>query len=315
MTGARGLVAGLLLVAALTGCRSDAGPGQGDGPGQGASGCVATVLAGERGPGCRPVRVRFPNPDFVPQGLAVAGDGTAYVSGYAWEPGHGHRECQVAHVDRRSGAVLAFGTMFRGSGPQEFCRHGGGIAVSSHGLWLAGAGRLWLLDPARLGTGDEVLRRWVVDDSIRASTIASDEDELVVGYFHEHRRGWALRFRYADLLAPGAVSMGAEAGAGDVEPVRSRRVPSHVQGITVSRGRTWLTRSTSYCGELVTPSGRRVPFLPGAEGLAFDEDGRLWVTSESGSRPYQRMGGRPDVPTLTRVDPRRLDRSVEADCW
>ena len=118
-----------------------------------------------------------------------------------------------------------------------------------------------------------MLRIWTVDDSIRASTIAADGDELVIGYFHEHRRGWALRFTYADLLAPGAATMDASPGGGGVGPVRSRRVPSHVQGITVSDGRTWLTRSTSYCGELVTPSGRRIPFLPGAEGLAFDDDG------------------------------------------
>ncbi len=61
--------------------------------------------------------------------------------------------------------------------------------------------------------------------------------------------------------------------------------------------------------------GDAIPFLPGAEGLGFDEDGRIWVTSESGSGPYQRMGGRPDVPTLTLIDPRRLDRRHEADCW
>ena len=66
---------------------------------------------------------------------------------------------------------------------------------------------------------------------------------------------------------------------------------------------------------LVTPGGRRIPFLPGAEGLGFDDDGRLWVVSESGSRPYQRMGGRPDVPTLSRFDLSRLVRNVEADCW
>ncbi len=69
--------------------------------------------------------------------------------------------------------MLAYGDIFRGPGSQEFCRHGGGIALSTHGLWLAGAGRLWLLDPALLGTGDEVLRIWVVDDSIRASTCSS----------------------------------------------------------------------------------------------------------------------------------------------
>lgn len=304
----------VLLAAVATGCRSGAEPDESGRGGPEPRGCVARVIAGEDGPGCRGVRVRFPNPQFVPQGLALGPDGTAYVSGYDYEPQPGHRECQVAHVDRGTGEVLAFGDMFEGSAPGEFCRHGGGIARHGHGLWLAGAGRVWLLDPALLGSGDEVLRVWQVDDTIRASTIAVDGDELVIGYFHEHRRGWALRFRVADLLAPGASTLDAAAGGDGVAPVRARRVPSHVQGITVRGGRAWLARSTSYCGELVTPSGRRLPFLPGAEGLAFDGDGALWTVSESGSRPYQRMGGRPDVPTLTRIEPGRLDRRT-ADCW
>ena len=314
MRRTRGLVAVLLLVAGVTACRSDAGPGEGGGR-LGAD-CVATVLAGERGPGCRTVRVRFPQAGFVPQGLAVAGDGTAYVSGYAWdEPGA--RECQVARVDLARGKVLDWVGVFHGwvpGGGRQYCRHGGGVALSDHGLWVAGAQQLWLLDPAALSGGDPVLRVWAVDDAIRASTVTAGDEALVLGMFRERGRGRVLRYRYTDLLAPGADRLGADAAVGAVAPLRSRPVPSHVQGIAVSRGRTWLTRSTSYCGELVAPSGRRIPFLPGAEGLSF-EGGRIWVASESGSRPYQRMGGRPDVPTLTRIDLRRLDRSVEADCW
>lgn len=311
--GLRTVLVLLLTVALATtlGCRPDRPARRTAQP----VGCLASVIDDEPTAGCRGVRVRFPNPKFVPQGLAVAGDGTAYVSGYDYEPHPGHRECQVAHVDLRTGTVLAFADFFQGRVPAEFCRHGGGIALSSHGLWLAGAGRIWLHDPDLLGTGEEVRRLWVVDHSIRASTVAADEDALVIGWFSEHRRGWVLRFRYADLLAPGALTMDAQPGGGGVEPVRVRRVPSHVQGLTVSGGRTWLARSTSYCGELVTPGGRRIPFLPGAEGVGFDRDGRLWAVSESGSRPYQRMGGRPDVPTLSRVDLSRLDRSVVADCW
>lgn len=89
-----------VVLAAAPGCRTDAPARRTAQP----VGCLASVIADEPAPGCRGVRVRFPNPDFVPQGLAVAGDGTAYVSGYDWEPHPGHRECQVAHVDRSTGA-------------------------------------------------------------------------------------------------------------------------------------------------------------------------------------------------------------------
>lgn len=317
MRGARLLLAVTLLAAGLTGCRAAGGEPQRRVAQH--RGCVGRVLAGHHAPGCRGVRVRFPNPQLVPQGLALGPAHTAYLSGYDYEPQPGHRECQVLRVDRRTGRVLARADMLWGQVPgvgRQFCRHGGGVALSRHGLWVAGAERLWLLDPAALGTGDPVRRVWVVDDRMRASTVAADGDELVLGLFREHRRGMLFRFRYDDLLAGDATSLapGGE-GAGWVTPAHARPAASHVQGLTAGPHGMWLSRSTSYCGELVTPSGDRVPFLPGAEGVAFDGAGGIWVVSESGSRPYQRMGGRPDVPTLTRIDPRRLDRTEPADCW
>lgn len=280
-------------------------------------GCVARILAGKQGPGCRTTRVRFPDRQFVPQGLALVGDGTAYLTGYHYHPEPGHRECQVARVDLGSGKVLDWNGMLWGDVPgvgRQFCRHGGGVALTAHGLWVAGAERLWLLDTDAL-SGEPVRRVWVVDETIRASTVAADDDELVIGVFREHRRGWALRFRYDELLAPGAARLDAQPGGAGVEPSRRRRTKSHVQGLALGEHGTWLARSTSFCGELVTPRGRRLRFLPGAEGLGFDPAGRIVVVSESGSRPYQRMGGRPDVPTLAVIEPSRLDRSQDGSCW
>jgi hypothetical protein len=100
-----------------------------------------------------------------------------------------------------------------------------------------------------------------------------------------------------------------------VQPSVARRIPSRAQGVVVTpRGHAWLVRSTTFCGELVTPSGRGIPFVPGAEGIAFDGRRTVMVVSESGSRPYQRMGGRQDVPTLSRIDRDLPDRTAEADC-
>ena len=299
----------LLTAGLLSGCRT------GDAPSPAADradGCVALVLDGRTGPGCRTTRVRFPDPRFVPQGIAAATAGTAYVSGYRYERVPGSRECQVARVDLRSGEVLAWTPMLVGEVPgvgRQYCRHGGGIARSDAGLWVAGASRLWLLDPATLA----VERAWVVDDAIRASTVASAGDELVVGVWRERRRGSLHRYAYADLLARGASRLDAAPSGPGVAPTGSRRAPSRLQAVLPGPRGAWLVRSTSFCGELVTPEGRRLPFLPGAEG-ALLEGARLVAVSESGSRAYQRMGGRPDVPTLTVLRLRHLDRDAGPTC-
>jgi hypothetical protein len=299
-----------LLASALTGCDGGRDPRPAAEP---SPGCVALVLDGRSGPGCRTVRVRFPEPRFVPQGLAVAGAGTAYVSGYRYEPVPGSRECQVARVDLRTGDMLAWTPLLEGVVPgvgRQYCRHGGGLTRSPAGLWVAGAARLGLVDPVTLG----VLRVWVVDEAIRASTVAHAGDQLVLGVWRERRRGSIHRYSYADLLAPGATRLDADAGGTGVAPVRSRPAPSRLQAAVPGPGGLWLVRSTSFCGELVTPAGRRLGHLPGAEGVLLRPDGRLVVASESGSRAYQRMGGRPDVPTLTLTRTDALVRTPTG-CW
>jgi len=40
----------------------------------------------------------------------------------------------------------------------------------------------------------------------------------------------------------------------------------------------------------------------------------LWVVSESGTRHYQAMGGRPVVPMLVRLELRDFDRWRRPDC-
>jgi hypothetical protein len=52
-------------------------------------------------------------------------------------------------------------------------------------------------------------------------------------------------------------------------------------------GGLYLARSTLACGELITPGGRRLGFVPGAEGIQFGTRlKRLYAVSESGARPY-----------------------------
>ncbi|MEO5711661.1 MAG: hypothetical protein ABIQ59_17775 [Nocardioidaceae bacterium] len=86
-----------------------------------------------------------------------------------------------------------------------------------------------------------------------------------------------------------------------------------MQGVTRGHDGVWSTSSTSTCGLLVAPSGRRIAFAPGAEDLQLDGDGGLWVVLESGARHYQ-DDGRPLVPMLARFDVTALLDSPDETC-
>lgn len=281
--------------------------------------CAAGVTArGARSSAhCPGVWVRFPDREFVPQGLTMGPGRTAYVSGYRWSEVIGRKYCQVVQVDRRTGRVLAALEDVTGRGPgglEQTCRHGGGAALTRHGLWVAGAGRLWLLDPD-LEADQPVQRVWIVELPVKASVLAAGRRELVTAAFRNRGAGPVFGYRYRDLLVPGVTTLAAAgATAARVTPSRRSRGPSHLQGIAFGPGGLWFTSSHTRCGTLTTPAGRRIAFVPGAEGIDFVSRRRLWVTSESGSGPYQRMGGRPRVPTLVPVLLADLDRAADPDC-
>ena len=115
-----------------------------------------------------------------------------------------------------------------------------------------------------------------------------------------------------------ALVAGGDPGPDQAGTVRTSSTVRRVQGTTRARGPgvrpgVWSTSSTSSCGMLVTPGGRRLAFVPGAEEVAFDGRGGLWVVSESGARNYQR-DGRPLVPMLSRLDVRQLVGGQPATC-
>ncbi len=252
---------------------------------------------------------------FVPQGVVVDG-ATAYLSGYR-EGRVGHRFCQLVVARARSGATEVFHRRLGATvqGRDVVCRHGGGLALGKEGLWLAETGRLWLLDPAALRAGnDPVLRVWRVRPPVRGSALALRQGRLALVGWAAARRHRAYWVPVAGLMADGVSAVGLDGGPGTVTPISQRRVPSRVQGAVWGPGGLWLARSSTYCGELVSPDGTTLPFFPGAEGIDF-EDGRLWLVSESGSGVYQRKGGRPLLPTLLSVDPDRLEAADTGCGW
>jgi hypothetical protein len=248
---------------------------------------------------------------YVPQGLAVAGH-IAWVSGFHGARPLGHRFCRLIRVDLRTGELLDELDPVTGpaDGGTRSCRHGGGLVLDEHGLWLAEQVRLWLLDPEDL----TVRRSWALDDPLQGSfAVHDDRGRLGLGAFRRHGRA---RLSWLDPDAALA-SSATRLGAADV--VGTLGVPPMAQGAVwgrFGRGRpgVWFATSNTRCGVLVGPGGARRGFLPGAEGLASAGPGRLWAVSESGSRYYQDQGERPVVPMLVRFDTSRFEGWQRADC-
>jgi hypothetical protein len=247
---------------------------------------------------------------FVPQGVAVRGR-TAWVSGFDGDAREGHLWCTVIRVDLRSGAEQDR-TVLRAvpyAGQVVSCRHAGGITIDAHGLWLAEAGKLWLLDPDTLA----VQRRWVLLDGVRGSfAVVDDEGRLGIGAFRSARRGWL------DWLDPAVLVAGTDATVGSADVLEHVVAPRNTQGafwgdLAGGEPALWWARSHTRCGVLVGPGTRR-GLVPGAEGMAPDGRDGMWIVSESGSRRYQEAGGRPVVPTLVRLDVADVRSWERPDC-
>ena len=82
----------------------------------------------------------------------------------------------------------------------------------------------------------------------------------------------------------------------------------------LANGALYLARSTLACGELVSPSGRRLGFVPGAEGIQLlAGTRRLYAVSESGARPYVKSR-KPLTAALNRFEWPGLGHGRRPDC-
>ena len=248
---------------------------------------------------------------MVPQGMVVSGS-TAYLAGFDGTKPPRERYCSIERIDLRSGRVQARVDLVSGSiggRPPIACRHGGGVVVDEHGVWLAETIRLWLLDPDTL----EVRRGWRLDPPLRGSFALHDPaGRLGLGRFTTRAPGRVDWFDPSTLLAPGTESIGA------ADVVSSDPAPRGTQGgmwaaLDDGESGLWFVRSTSACGVLVGPRGQRRAFIPGAESMSLDARGRLWVSSESGARLYQ-QDGRPMTPQIARFDVSGLRGWARPDC-
>jgi len=244
---------------------------------------------------------------FVPQSLALDGE-TAWVSGYTWHQDVADRACRLLRVRLDTGTVLADqGRLVGAPGDRKptFCRHGGGLVQDEHGLWIAEKERLWLVDPARVGTRRQsALRVWGIRKPIFGSTAVLRGDRIGLVHFRTTPRSRITWFRIEDLLAPGVLDLeGVRRDPTQVAPVATARVPGSAQGLAYRPGHDGLLVSAYRrgCGVVISSDGTTIDVMPGIEDFEFTRDNRLWVLSESSSRVYQRKVG-PLTPMLTEYD-------------
>ncbi len=262
----------------------------------------------------------LPNPrrHLVPQGLAISGR-TAWISGFRYRKGYGQRPCQLMQVDIVTGKRLAFHSAIYGQvgqRPRTYCRHGGGIIQRGRWLWLVEKNKLWLVDSTQRSTVLRATRVWRLDSPVRGSSIVARGDRVGMVPFVTRGVARIYWFSFKRLLKPGVLDLALRHdGKRQLGPIVSTRIPRLVQGATLdAAGRLYLSRSNLSCGELVTPHGRRVAFIPGAEGLQFASHGRrLWAVSESGAWPYA-ISRKPFTPALASFEWPHLFRGQVAAC-
>lgn len=267
---------------------------------------------------CHGIWLPRPRRHLVPQGLAISGR-SAWISGFRYRKGYGQRPCRLVRVDLVTGKRLAshraiYGQV--GERPRTYCRHGGGIIQRGRWLWLVEKNKLWLVDSTQRGNVLDATRVWRLQAPVRGSAIVARGDRVGMVPFEKRGVARIYWFSFKRLMKPGVLDLARRHdGRRQLGPIVSTRIPRLVQGATMdASGRLYLSRSNLACGELVTPRGRRVAFIPGAEGVQFASGGkRLWAVSESGARPYA-ISRKPFTPAVASFEWPRLLRGEPAAC-
>jgi hypothetical protein len=232
---------------------------------------------------------------FVPQGLAVDGY-TGWVTGYSANARRSERACRLLKINLRRAEVVEVQKRIAGAVPGRgptYCRHGGAVVADGpRRLWVVETRRLWLLDPRRVGHQDAVRRVWRLEGGVRGSV-----GVLVPGKGPGHGLGLgrhaAVGRGRIDWFDPRRIR---RSDRSILRASGSQRAPRGLQGLAYGRLRPsgtnglWVTISRPGCGVLVGPRSQRLPVVPGAEGLAFDGRGGLWMLSESSVRLYYDKG-------------------------
>jgi hypothetical protein len=269
---------------------------------------------------CTRIWLPRPRAEVVPQAVALGGRHTAWVVGYRTGP-LGQRPCRLYRIDLHTGRRVAYQPRVVGRvgvRPEQYCRHGGGIAAARGQLWIAEKHKLWMYDPHRAGHAPQASRVWRIQMPVQGSTIVVHGDLLGLVPFVRSGTPSIRWYRFTDLLRRGVTDLADTAKAPkQIAPATLTRVPTYVQGAMFGpKGRLYVTRSSTRCGELMALGGRRIAFVPGAEQAQVGPAGeRVWVVSESGARPYQQKADPPPLtPTLAAFAWPRVLKGPDSRC-
>jgi len=266
---------------------------------------------------CRGIWLPRPRRYFVPQGLAFAAGNTAWISGFRHRDGYGQRPCRLLRVDLTTGRRVELRRAIYGrvgKRPRTYCRHGGGILARGGSLWVAEKNKLWLVDPKKPGSVLNARRVWRLRSPIRGSAVVANGNRIGLVPFQTRGPAYIHWFGIKRLMRPGVLDLAVRRkGRKQLGAAARTRIPTYVQGATMSAGRLFVARSNLACGEVVTPTGRRIALVPGAEGIQFRAGDRLWAVSESGAPPYARSR-KPLTPAVASFGWKRLVGGKASKC-
>jgi hypothetical protein len=243
---------------------------------------------------------------FVPQGVTVA-DGALFVSSYHPMPDlkSNTGPCRVFRIDMGSGSITGHFDL-----PAGECTHSGGLAYLGDGeLMLADTRQLFRVDIAKAlasGQAAGAMKAVKIIGELRGSFAGADGGEAWIGTWTKdarHARLWRLKPRFFDDFDGQTVD--EKQGA-----VESIPIPAEVQGLAFDgAGDPWVTASNSRWGRLyhLDRQGNvkaQYEMVAGLEDIEFDELGRLWGLSESGTRKYMKWATR--FPNIFEVDVTKL---------
>ena len=251
---------------------------------------------------------------LVPQGMAIADD-TAYVAGFDGTQGRppppaarsSRSPCAPGSSSRRQYPV-------RGQvGPREptECRHGGGVLVDEHGLWLAETQRLWLLDPATLA----VQRGWAVEEPVRGSfAVWGRKGELGLGRFrpaHPARLWLVRRGRVARVVGVRDPGLATRCGRSAVPPRTQGAVWAELGGVGPG---LWFATSTAACGVLVGTRRSQPRLRAGRREHEPGRPGRAVGGQRVGITALPAQGTARSTPMLARFDTADVQEWRAPDC-